>query len=76
MKRTFEIVYNGEDRFETAPMTKTAAIDMCWDTLIQNDMQDDSYRIGYFENDEYILVAIVSRKRRENGRVSCQISKF
>ncbi len=76
MKRVFEITFNGEDRFETAPMTKTQAIDMCWDTLIQNDMQDDSYRIGFFDDDEYTLVAIVSRRRRENGRVSCMISKF
>lgn len=76
MKRVFEITFNGEDRFETAPMTKTQAIDMCWDTLIQNNMQDDSYRIGFFDDDEYTLVAIVSRRRRENGRVSCMISKF
>ncbi len=76
MKRVFDIIFNGSERFETSPMTKTQAIDMCWDALIQNDMQDDSYRIGYFDNDEYTLTAIVSRRRRENGRVSCDILRF
>lgn len=76
MKRIFLVTFNGDDRFETAPMTKTAVIDMCWDTLVQNNMEDDSYRIGYFEHDEYQLVAIVSRRRRDNGRVSCQIINF
>lgn len=76
MKRVFDITFNGEESFQTEPMTKTAVIDLCWDTLIQNNMQDDGYLIGYFEGEEYTLIASVSRRRRANGRISCSIVNF
>lgn len=76
MKRVFDVTFNGEERFETIPMTKAEAINMCKDSLIQNNMRNASYVIGYYENGEYTLIAIASRKRRANNRVSFKVVEF
>ena len=83
-KHIFEIEFNNDDVFYTELITAAEAIDMCWDCLIQNRMENDTYRIGYWDNmgdedgdwGEYHLVAIVSRKRRSNGRISTKCYRY